>query len=180
MFGVILMTCWLVGHIPPFSGADRVGRSLFWIASPAIAAVAGACGHFVLIWDAAREFGLSFRRRPKEIYQMAETKDKVRFLHWAVKLFLTMLVGGPFAIGAFFVPANAMPSVMPQASFGPLCAGIVVLAAMVFATFLHLREGNRWSRSLLMGVVVGLAGAAIIMMIGFGFVIWFLSNIQLV
>ena len=108
---------------------------------------------------------------------VAKTGDEVRSKHWAVKL---VLVGGLFAIAAFFVPANAMPSVIPRACFGPLCVTIIVLLTTIFAILLYRRESNGWRRSLLMGVVVGLTGAAIIMMIGFGFVIWFLSNIQLV
>ena len=111
---------------------------------------------------------------------VAKTGNEVRSLHWAVKLLLAVLVGGLFAIGAFVVPANAMPSVIPRACFGPLCVTIIVLLTTIFAILLYLREGNGWRRSLLMGLVAGLAGSAIIMMIGFLFVIWFLCNIQLV
>lgn len=42
MFSVILMACWLVGQLPPFFSADRVGRNLFWIAATVIASAAGS------------------------------------------------------------------------------------------------------------------------------------------
>ena len=111
---------------------------------------------------------------------MSRTKNEVRVVHWAVKVLIAVLVGGPFAIAAFFIPADAMPVVIPRSSFGPLCVGTVFITTIVFSTFLYFREGNSWMRSLLMGVVIGLAGAATIMTIGFLFLIWFLSNVQLV
>ena len=111
---------------------------------------------------------------------MSKRNHEMLFLHWAVKLVLTMLVGGLFLVVAFFVPASAMPNATLRANFRPLCVGIVVLAAMAFATFLHWREGKDWRRSLSMGVVMGLAGAAISVIIGYLFIMWLVSNIQLV
>ena len=111
---------------------------------------------------------------------MAETKSTLRPIHWALKLLLTVLVGGPFAIGAFFIPADAMPSVIPRTVVGPLCVAILVFSTTSFATLLHLRECNSWRRSLLMGVVVGLVGSAIILMVAFLFVMLLLSKAHFV
>ena len=109
---------------------------------------------------------------------MAKNESERQPIHWAMKLLATMLVGGLFAIGVFFIPADALA--IPQAIFGPLCVTMIVVSATMCGSFLYRREGNGWRRSLMMGFVVGLAGSAIIMMIGFLFVIWLVSNIQLV
>ena len=54
---------------------------------------------------------------------MCKPGGEVRPIYWAVKLLLTMLVSGPFVIGAFFLPANPFPSVTPIGHLGPLCVG---------------------------------------------------------
>jgi hypothetical protein len=100
---------------------------------------------------------------------MAETKGEVRSTHWAVKLVLTVLVGGSLAV-PFFILLNltVMPLLpdMPGSIFWPL---YLVSLTTIVATFLYLRERNGWRRSLLMGVAVGLVGSAIIMAVAYLF-----------
>ena len=71
---------------------------------------------------------------------MAKTENEVRAMHRGVKLLLTMLVGGLFAIVTFFFVIDALATVMPRPSAGPLSIAIVVLVAASFASFLYLRE----------------------------------------
>jgi hypothetical protein len=111
---------------------------------------------------------------------MTKSESERRSIHWAMKVLLAMLVAGPFVIGAFFFPANPFPNVLPKGWFGPLYVGLIFLAATACATFLYLGEGNGWRRSVLMGVVIGLSGAAITMGIGFLYVLWLMSNIRFV
>jgi hypothetical protein len=99
-------------------------------------------------------------------------------LPWAVKLLLTVLLGGLFASGVFFIFIAA--DNMRDASFPLVCGTITAFSTTVFASFLHWREGKGWQRSLLMGVAVGLTGTAIIILIGLLFNMWLVSNIQLV
>ena len=111
---------------------------------------------------------------------VVKTESERRSMHWAVKLLLTILAACPFAIGYVFIPADALAIVIPQTCVGPFCVTMIVLLTTIFATFLYRRESNGWRRSLLMGVVVGLIASTIITMVGFLYIIWMLSNIQLV
>jgi hypothetical protein len=90
----------------------------------------------------------------------------------AVKLLLTVLVGSLLSIVVLFIPPDAVPIVIPQALIGPFCVATVFITTIVFATFLHLRECNGWGRSVLMGMVFGLAGSTIIMAVGYVFISW--------
>jgi hypothetical protein len=114
---------------------------------------------------------------------MSKEKPNVWTIHWAVKLVLTVLAGGMIAIGIWSLPLFSLAFldiVIPEPLPWPLCIATIVFSTTLCACLLYLREGNGWRRSLLMGVVVGLGGAAIVTVIGFLFVIWLLSCIQLV
>ena len=98
---------------------------------------------------------------------MAKMGNEVRSIHWAVKLLLTVLVGGLFAFGALFIPIDALATVIPRHVVGPLCIVTVFIATIVFATFLYVRESNILRQSVLMGTVVGSVGLGIIMLVGY-------------
>ena len=101
---------------------------------------------------------------------MAETENEVRSIHWAVKLLLTVIIGGllavPFFVLLYLTVMPLLPD-MPGSIFSPLY--LVSLTTTIVATYLYLRERNGWRRSLLMGVAVGLVGSAIIMAVAFLF-----------
>ncbi len=108
---------------------------------------------------------------------MTETTDEVRTIHWAVKLVLTVVVGGLFAIGELFISFHTSETIIPSPVILTLCVAILILLTTILATFLYRRESNGWRRSLLMGVVVGLVASTIITMAVFLFIIWLLSTI---
>ncbi len=45
-------------------------------------------------------------------------RNEVRSMPWAVKLLLTLLVGSLFPIGAFFIPPDEIPIVVPEEGLG--------------------------------------------------------------
>ena len=115
---------------------------------------------------------------------MAETKSEVRSMHWAVKLLLTVVVGGLFPIVAlFFFPSRLCRRSCLKPLFCCVRAAILVFPTTLVATLLYLRESNGWRRSLLMGLVVGLVASTIIMMVAFllgVFLEWLVSMTQFV
>ena len=113
---------------------------------------------------------------------MTETRNEVRPIHWAVKLLLAVIVGGPFVIGAFFLSSHAFIGISPVVAW-TLYIAILVLSTTMVATFLYRRERNSWRRSLLMGIVVGvMASTAIIFLFGGigAFLEWLVSKIRFV
>ena len=113
---------------------------------------------------------------------MPDTKSEVRSIHWAVKLLLTVLVGGLFAIGVFFFSPHAFVGISPVVAW-TLYIAILVLSTTMVATFLYRRERNSWRRSFLMGIVVGVvASTAIILLLGgvVAFLEWLVSKVRFV
>lgn len=106
---------------------------------------------------------------------MAETKSEVQSMHWAVKLLLTVMVGGLFAVGELFISFLTSETIIPSPVILTLCVAILILLTTILATFLYRRESNGWRRSLLMGAVVGLATSTIITMVVLLLIIWFFS-----
>ena len=100
---------------------------------------------------------------------MTNTGNKVRTIHWTLKVLLTVLFGGPLFIGAFFLLRD---SGIPLSVHMTILLGIFPFSATVLATFLYLREGNGWRRSLLMGFVIGVVSATIIMLVAYQIFLW--------
>ena len=112
---------------------------------------------------------------------MPEKGDKVRSIHWALKLLLTMLVGGLFAISIGFLPTDALAGITPAVAW-TLYLAILVLLTTIFAAGLYLRDRCTWRRSALMGVMVGVVASILITTAGSLAVVlfdWLFSLIRL-
>ena len=103
---------------------------------------------------------------------MNETKRKVRSIHWAVKLLLTVIGGGLFPIAVLIIPPEAFPLPVPDEHAGAFSVAVVLIVTFIIPTVLHLREGLWWRRSLLMGLVFAMAGSSLLLVAGYGLIVW--------
>ena len=103
---------------------------------------------------------------------MAKTGSEVRSIHWAVKLLLTVLGGGLFPIAVLMMSPDTFPIPIPDEHAGSVSVAVVLIVTFVIPTVLHLREGDSLRRSLLMGLVFAVAGSSLLLVAGYGLIVW--------
>jgi hypothetical protein len=65
---------------------------------------------------------------------MAKTDNKVRSMPWAVKLLLTVLIGGLFPITVLIIPPDAFPIPIPDEHVGAVCIAVVLITTFAVPT----------------------------------------------
>jgi hypothetical protein len=104
---------------------------------------------------------------------MAEDKQVIRSLPWAVKLVLTVLFGGALSAGTYWFftdifPIGAADSVIHLVFF--------VFWQVLVGTSVSLFERNALGTSIIKGLALGLVSTAFLVISGFLFLNWIMSN----